>query len=56
MIHYMLLDFTNMIKKRARNQKANLDGKKNNKYSFEWYKSPIYGFKENNIDNRMNLN
>lgn len=55
LVHYMTLDFQNMLNKRNKNGKEHLGFTLNdNKYSLEWYKSKIYGFKDNVKDLRMN--
>jgi len=54
LVHYMTLDFESMLEKRNKNAKQNLGfSLENSKYTLDWYKSDIFGFKENNIDLRM---
>ena len=54
-IHYMLLDFENMLQKNIKNRNGQLLLQNDNKYSLEWYNSDVLGFKENNYDTRMNI-
>lgn len=54
LVHYMTLDFESMLEKRTKNLKQQLGfGKKDNKYTLEWYNSPKYGFKDTVKDLRM---
>ncbi len=54
LVHYMTLDFESMLNKRNKNGLQALGFTfKENKYSLEWYKSEIYGFKDNVKDSRM---
>jgi hypothetical protein len=55
LVHYMTLDFESMLKKykKSHGTKGYLSDV-DNKYSLEWYKSEIYGFKDNIKDLRMN--
>jgi hypothetical protein len=54
LVHYMTLDFESMLNKRIKNARQNLGlSLKDSKYTMEWYKSKVYGFKDNNIDLRM---
>tara|TARA_A100001015_G_scaffold228443_1_gene258148 strand:+ start:845 stop:1648 length:804 start_codon:yes stop_codon:yes gene_type:complete len=53
LVHYMTLDFESMLEKFKRNHNGWLLLDHDNKYSLEWYKSEIYGFKDNIKDLRM---
>ena len=52
MVHYMLLDFENMVKKHYKNKNGWLYEPESNKYTLEWYHNQ--NFKENVTDTRMN--
>ena len=55
-VHYMTLDFESMLNKRNKNAKQHLGfSLKDNKYSLEWYKMPLYGFKNKIKDLRMKV-
>ena len=54
LVHYMTLDFESMLQKYKRNHHGQLLLKDDDKYSLEWYKIPMYGFKDNVKDMRMN--
>jgi|TARA_B110000037_G_scaffold210250_1_gene260365 hypothetical protein len=55
-VHYMTLDYESMLNKRNKNALQCLGFTlKENKYSLEWYKSEIYGFKDNIKDLRMKV-
>ena len=52
-IHYMTLDVCSMLLKNKKNIKGSLLETESKKYTFQWYKSEHYGFKDNVKDTRM---